>query len=268
MSLIFLFIIGLAVGSFLNELIDRLPNNRSIMGRSHCDFCKKTLEGIDLIPVVSFLMFKGRCRRCKKKLSIKYPLIELLTAITFVLVWLYIPTLPIIAGTPQTLGTPGFVILSLHILYLGIFSCLIAIFFADLKYQIIPDQLQIALLVFSFLAVSLGSVFTFQAVLSQVIMGFGVMAFLLLIYLVTRGRGMGFGDVKLSFIMGYLLGLDGGYIAMAFAFIFGSLIGVWLLISRKKNLESAIAFGPFLVLGIIFALFAKEAVLAYIHTIL
>src|SRR3989344_3248327 len=87
MSSIFLFIFGTAIGSFLNVLIDRLPREESIMGRSHCEYCKKILSPIDLIPVLSFLFLKGKCRYCGKKLSLQYPGIEILTGVLFVLIF-------------------------------------------------------------------------------------------------------------------------------------------------------------------------------------
>ena len=125
MSNIFLFFLGTIIGSFLNVLIDRLPREESIMGRSHCDHCKKTLSPIDLIPVLSFLFLKGKCRYCGKKLSLQYPGIEILTGVLFVLIYNF----------------------KFLISNYAIVSCLIVIFFIDLKKQIIPDEMQITLFV-------------------------------------------------------------------------------------------------------------------------
>ena len=133
----FLFIYGTAIGSFLNVLIDRLPNEQSIMGRSHCDYCKKTLQGIDLFPIFSFLLLKGKCRYCHKKLSYFYPFVEILTGIAFILTWMYFP----VVGRTVVLQTLG------KIAGLGIISSLIVIIFADLKYQIIPDSMQVSFLI-------------------------------------------------------------------------------------------------------------------------
>lgn len=136
---------------------------------------------------------------------------------------------------------------------MGIVCCLIVIFFADLKYQIIPDSIQIALLIFVL-------IFNFQfQILNYFSSGITVMLPILVIYLATKGKGMGFGDVKLAFIMGVLLGLKGGLMALYIAFITGAIYGLTLIILKKKKLKSKIAFGPFLVIGTVIVLFwAKD----------
>lgn len=203
-------------------------------------------------------------------LSIQYPVIELLTGVIFVLVWIYLPikaaVIPDLIGNlqiPPFVGMTGEWVnlrnIFLKIAYLAIFSSLIGIFFADLKYRVIPDQLQISLLIFSILVIGLEQGFVLPVFFNQLKAGLAVMAFILSIYLLTRGRGMGFGDVKLSFIMGYLLGIVGGYTALAFAFVSGSIIGLILILFGRKKLKSEVAFGPFLVVGIIVALFFRPA---------
>lgn len=235
---IFVFIFGLAIGSFLNVLIDRLPQGRSIMGRSHCDFCHKKLRWYDLIPVFSFIILAGRCRNCKKRLSFFYPAIELLTAVIFTIIFL--------SSEPSYL-----------IVYLVIASSLIVIFFADLKYQIIPDSMQILFFLSSLALHIVPHLFRdpiavneiLHYVQDDIISGFLVMLPILILFLITRGRGMGFGDVKYAFTMGFLLGIKGGLIAIYIAFILGAVVGIFLLATKKKKLRSKIAFGPFLVLG-------------------
>ena len=275
MLLILLFVIGLAIGSFLNVLIDRLPKEQSIFGRSHCDYCKKTLSPIDLIPVASFLILGGKCRRCKKKLSWQYPLIEILTGLTFVLVWVYIPTNGVILSVAKNLWQMPVIfphaweILRftqddiLRIFYLGLFSCFIAIFVADWKYQIIPDELQIAtfILTLGILGLS-GQLVSFGQIIEQIIAGVGVMSPILGLYLITRGRGMGFADVKFAFIMGILLGLIGGIIALMIGFIIGGFVGFFLIVFGKKKMKSKIAFGPFLIVGLVISLFFHQAIVS------
>ena len=152
----FFFIFGTIIGSFLNVLIDRLPNEESINGRSHCDFCKKTIAPYDLIPVLSYILLKGKCRYCGKKLSIQYPLIEVLTGIIFVLIWFNVPDFSVMLNSFQHLFSNQilnqvqddiFQNWMQKSIYLGITSCFIVIFFADVKYQIIPDEMQVSLLV-------------------------------------------------------------------------------------------------------------------------
>lgn len=242
MFFVFLFILGTAVGSFLNVLIDRLPKGRSILGRSKCDFCKKQLQPQDLMPIVSFLMLKRRCRFCKKELSWQYPLVELTTGVLFVLT----------VQLPHDLSP---VELFRTIIMLGIVSSLIVVFFADLKYQIIPDELQISFFIFALLLqVAAGSVW--NTLPASLVDGLLVSAPILFLYLLTRGKGMGFGDVKLAFVMGFFLKLAGGFTALYLAFILGAAVGIFLLLWGGKKLKSKIAFGPFLVLGTLIQLLA------------
>lgn len=242
-----LFIYGTAIGSFLNVLIDRLPHDQPITGRSHCDYCKKKLAGQDLIPVVSFFLLDGRCRYCKKKLSYFYPFVEVLTGLTFAMVWILIP------GNIVT-----------KIIYLGIFSCLITIFFADYKYQIIPDEVQIALMIFVLaLTVLMPGGPLMWSLFRKLLAGVAVMTPILLIYLLTQAKGMGFGDVKYAFIMGFLLGIHGGITALFIAFVTGAAVGLLMIAGGRKKMKSAIAFGPFLVIGTIAVIFYGPGVLPY-----
>lgn len=241
-----LFIYGTAIGSFLNVLIDRLPNEESIMGRSHCDYCKKKLNGLDLFPIFSFLFLGGKCRYCHKKLSYFYPFVELLTGVAFVLTWMYFPV-------------PGSVTLDVLVLLvklsaIGIVSTLIVIIFADLKYQIIPDSMQVSLLILS-LVLHLAQGESLSAFINYLLSGLAIMSPVLFLFLITRGRGMGFGDVKLASIFGFLLGLTGGLMVLYISFLAGGVIGAVLLFTRRKGMKSTIAFGPYLVLGIVIVLF-------------
>lgn len=262
MFYIFLFIFGSAIGSFLNVLIDRLSNDESIMGRSHCDHCKKIIAWYDLIPVLSYFLLGRKCRYCRKTLPIYYPLVEVLTGLSFVLVWINLPY-SILALGFQTLPTAQIL---LKFIYLGIVACLIVIFFSDLKYHIIPDQIQAVLFGLSlFLLPFYGFVPT--VFLSRVLAAICVMLPILFLYYITRGGGMGFGDVKLAFIIGFMFGIKGGLAVLYFAFIAGAIIGIILMIFHKRGLKSKIAFGPFLVLGMIIMLFWQDAIFALIKRI-
>lgn len=209
-------LLGLAVGSFLNVLIDRLPRGENVItGRSKCDYCRKTLRWFELIPLISFIVQRGRCRRCHKKLSWQYPIIELITAAAFAF-----------GANPL------------------LFSSLLVIFVADFKYQIIPDSM----IVFGLLGVLLqGHPFWISAV--------GASLFFFFLWAITHGKGMGLGDVKLAFLMGLLLGFPNIIIACYIAFLTGAGVGVILILLGKKKLKEKIAFGPFLVTGTIIAYF-------------
>ncbi|MBI4004796.1 prepilin peptidase, partial [Candidatus Roizmanbacteria bacterium] len=145
---LFLFLLGTAVGSFLNVLIDRLPNEESIHGRSHCNHCRRTLRWFELIPLFSFLFLQGKCRTCKKPIPLVYFFVELLTGVMFVAVWNYLSVSPVMLNLFQHL--PWKILNqvqddTIKIVYLVISSCLVAIFFTDAKYQIIPDSIQLVL---------------------------------------------------------------------------------------------------------------------------
>lgn len=264
--------IGLSIGSFLNVLIDRLPAEESIMGRSHCDYCKKDLAWYDLLPILSYVYLGARCRHCGEKLSLFYPLVEILTGIMFVFVVGMEATS--FGGLGATIGVKdvGGALLTLHVgvleklALLGIVSTAIVIFFSDLKYQIIPDSIQIALFAFSFLYLMTKGI-TPKVFLDQVVAAFVIMLPILLLFLATKGKAMGFGDVKLSFTLGFLLGIMGGVGALYIGFITGATIGIIFIMLGKKKLKSKIAFGPFLVLGVITMLFFGNNIVQIVRTI-
>lgn len=238
---VFLFIFGTAIGSFLNVLIDRLPREESINGRSHCEHCGKKIAWYDLFPLVSYIFLQGKCRNCKKNIPSVLFFIELLTGVTFVL-------------TYALLGNT----LLEKVCYLGIVSSLIVIFFADAKYKIIPDSMHIALLIFS-----TGLIFQTNnpSLITHIRDGFIILAPILFLYVVTKGKGMGFGDVKLAFVIGYMFGWIGGVIALYIGFITGATVGAYLLLRGKKKLKQTIAFGPFLVIGMLSMLFFQQPLL-------
>lgn len=246
--LVFLFILGSAIGSFLNVLIDRLPNEESIMGRSHCDYCKKQLPYFVNIPIFSWFLLQGKTKCCHKPLSIQYPLVELLTGIVFVGGWLYLNIMVI-----------DFITIIKLISLLGLFSTIIVIVIADLKYHIIPDSMQLLYLVFSILYL-VGN--GFKPFPTRIIDGLIIMSPILFLFLITMGRGMGFADVKLAFTIGFLLGKIEGFLALYIAFISGAIIGVIMILGRKRGMKSKIAFGPFLILGMLVMLFYGKTIVS------
>lgn len=240
------FVIGIAIGSFLNVLIDRLPREESIMGRSYCEYCKHKLRWFDLFPLVSYLILGGKCRYCNKKIPLDIFFIEIITGVLFTLGFIYL------GETTQE-----------KILYLVIISSLIVIFFADVNYMIIPDSIQF-LFASASLFLLLVQGLTLQLFGTRIIGSIVTMLPLLTIYKLTKGRGMGFGDVKLALTIGLLFGLFGGVLALYIAFITGALVGLLLLLSKRKKLKQTIAFGPFLVIGIMVMLFWGEKILTVV----
>lgn len=249
---IYIGILGLCVGSFLNVLIDRLSNEEGIGGRSHCDHCKKQLHARDLVPVLSYILNRGKCRYCKKHISFYYPIVEILTSVIFVTIYFAYYRHPELVS-----GSHAF-------FYLIIASSLIVIFFADLKYHIIPDEATIAFLAASIFlrAYSTDSLF---ALLPNLNAAVALTLTLFFLFFITKGRGMGFGDVKLAFPMGFLLGLEGGFLALYVAFVTGGLVGLALLLLRRKGLKSKLPFGPFLVLGTVAIFIAGKPITAFFH---
>jgi len=252
---LFIFILGLIVGSFLNCVIYRLEQGKSFVGgRSFCPHCKHVLGGLDLIPVLSFLILRGKCRYCQKPISLQYPLVELATAILFVSIFRL-----------QFGGDPFSAIFS------GLVACfLIIIFVYDLKYYIIPDKvvypaIAVALIFnFQFLIFNQFPVFKFS-ILSAV----GAAAFFLFIVLVSKGKWMGVGDIKLAFLMGLVLGFPNILVALFLAFFIGAIIGIGLIVFGRKTFKSEVPFGPFLVAGTFLALFfGKEIINWYLNLIL
>lgn len=226
--IILLFILGLIIGSFLGVIIYRLPRNLNITtDRSRCDNCKKIIAWFDNVPLLSYLVLKGKCRHCHKKISLKEPLIELATGIVFVII--------------------GF-----NIINLILASILIAIFVIDLEHQIIPDELVfIGLLVLFFNFIFTGNPLLY----SNLLAGFVSALLLLSLNLVTRGRGMGLGDVKLAILLGGIVGLDKFFVWLFFSFLIGAIIGVMLILLRQARLKGKIAFGPFLIIGLVLTIY-------------
>jgi len=244
---IFIFLLGLAVGSFLNCVIYRLEKNENFLkGRSHCPHCKHILSWQDLIPIFSFLILKGKCRYCHQKISWQYPLVELATGILFVLV------------SQSTINNQQLTLFSiLNLCYLLFVSCLLLIVFVyDLKHYIIPDKVIypaiILTLIFNFKFLIFNQPLIFK---NATLSALGATIFFLLIFFISRGKWLGFGDVKLAFFMGLFLGFPKILVALFFAYLIGAIIGIGLVLIGKKTLKSEVPFGPFLVTGIFFALF-------------
>ena len=237
---ILVFLSGLAVGSFLNCIIYRLEKNESFLkGRSYCPHCHHTLAWQDLIPIFSFLILRGKCRYCGKKISLQYPLVELATGILF---------FSIFYSTFQHSNIPTFQ-QSIQFLYLSIVSSfLIIVFVYDLKHYLIPDNV-------IYPAIAIVFIFQITNFCSPILSAFGAALFFLLIFLISKGRWLGFGDVKLGFLMGLFLGFPKILVALFFAYFIGAIIGIGLVLAKKKTLKSEVPFGPFLVLGTFVALF-------------
>ena len=254
------FVFGLIIGSFLNAVIYRIWAKRSFLkGRSFCPYCKHPLSWKDLIPLLSFLILRGKCRYCRKPISWQYPLVEISAGLLFVFSWSYIITENNFLSF-NFLPPNGelFSVLSLQnllaVFYLLIVSSLLLVIFVyDLKHYIIPDQIIYPAIIiagiFSFLPLPEG--FNKFSFLSAVLAA----GFFLAIVLISRGKWMGMGDVKLAFFMGLFLGFPKILPALFLSFLIGAIIGTGLILAKKKTLKSEVPFGPFLIIGTFIALF-------------
>lgn len=235
---------GLILGSFLNVVILR-KGVRGLGGRSNCPQCGTEIAAYDLIPVISWLYLRGRCRHCGSRISIQYPLVEAATAIAFAL----------IAGAPGAANAPLQLALSLTIAALLICICAY-----DLRHTIIPDAWAWPFGALA-LALSLVSHGDMNAALPALVAG-PVAAFpLFFLWAVSKGKWMGFGDVKLALGMGWLLGAGHGIFAVFLGFVIGSIVLVPLMYGARLvthmrgyataaaglTMRSEVPFGPFLI---------------------
>ncbi|HUD44193.1 MAG TPA: prepilin peptidase [Patescibacteria group bacterium] len=232
------FLLGLFFGSFFNVLIDRIPKGEQFLkGRSHCEYCLHPLSWYDLIPIISFLSTGGKCRYCHKKLSWKYPGFELLTGILFALTYFLLPEKNLTS--------------LLYFLFLT--SIFIVVFFIDLQNFIIPFVIVLPGIVIAYLYLFFIHP---ESLFTSFLSAIGAAFFFLILFLLTKGKGMGFGDVVYAFFMGSVLGFPGILVGLYIAFILGAIIGLLYVILKKKKFHgTAIPFGPFLVLGTFLSLF-------------
>lgn len=225
-----LFVLGLFVGSFLNVVILRLEKEEGgiFTGRSKCPKCGKTLKGPELIPLISFIIQKGKCRHCQKSISYQYPLVEFFTGLLFVLLY-------------WKFG------LSWHLLFLcPLISILLILFVSDFRTQTIPDivaYIGIALAVIYALISSSLLQFLSSSLLAATISG----GFFAILVLASHETWMGQGDIKIGVLMGLILGFPKVLEALFLAFILGAVFGIILILLKKKTFKSQIAFGPFLI---------------------
>lgn len=244
---IVLFIIGLFVGSFLNVVADRLSKGESIVfPPSHCENCNHRLAPKDLIPVLSYLYLGGKCRYCKKPFSWQYPLVEFITGVLFAAAAITIPFL-------DAFTTSFSLVNLLYVVSLYIFiSVNIVVFFADMRYGIIPDEATIVGSLVTLLTLVIHSPFLF---VNHLLSAAGAFLFFLLLFLGTRGRGMGFGDVKYVLFLGLFFGYPNSVIVLYLAFLTGALVSIILILQGRKRLKATIPFGPFLVISALLVFF-------------
>lgn len=272
-AVILLFLLGLTCGSFLNVVAARyregefLFSLKRLSGRSRCPRCHKTLRWYELIPLVSFVLQQGRCRHCDSKISSQYPIVETLSGVVFLLPVYFYYFFDI--ARHQAAGdllvwyywlSGGWVIAGLLMIVLATI---------DWRTYLIPDEASIGIAMLGLLIAALKwyyadligwqvsflkeyalmGDFGFNIFTGHLVAGLVGLIFFGGLHVVTRGRGIGFGDVKLAAALGLLLGWPDAILAFGFAFVVGSLVSVTLIIAGRKKFKEAIPFGPYLVVG-------------------
>jgi len=238
-----LIISQMAVGSFLNVCIHRLPKNESIVfPPSRCQECKERLKPRDLIPVFSYIFLLGRCGYCRERISFQYLAVEV--------------TVPILA----VLLYQRFALSGLFFIYLLLSYMLIVITFIDIKHKIIPDKITLPGMVLGlFLSFFLNHITPLESIIGLLTGG----GFLFMVALISRG-GMGGGDVKMAAMLGSFLGWQGVLFSIFAGSILGSLAGITMILMGRKNRKSHLPFGPFLsISSMIFFFFGPELITGF-----
>lgn len=242
---IIFFVFGSIIGSFLNVVILRFYTHKSFGGRSACMSCQKELKPYDLVPVVSYCVLKGRCRNCKTKISIQYPIVEIISGLIFAL--LFIKYSPLFyTYTIEFSFTYAY--------YVTLFSLLLVIAVYDIRHKIIPDSLALFLGVFAFIGLFLFDSYGFYPHIPSMydfLAGVVMSLPFALLWLVSKGTWMGLGDAKLAVGLGLILGMSKVITGIVLAFWSGAIIGIVLMFfsKNKYGIKSEIPFAPFLMLG-------------------
>jgi len=246
-NVILIFILGLIVGSFSNVCIYRIPKNESIVyPASHCPKCHSKIKPFDNIPLLSFFLLKGRCRNCKSKISIQYPIVELLTGLIYLIIYL------IYGLSIQTL------------VYIILSSALIIIAFIDLNEEIVPDVISLPGIVIGFAISFFVPYISFINSALGVVVGGGIILIIGLAgSVIFKKEAMGGGDVKLAAMIGAFLGWRYIIISLFLGFFLGALAGIILIMSKIKSREDVVPFGPFIVLGSFITLLWGEQIISW-----
>jgi len=247
MLVVIIAVFGAVVGSFLNVCIRRIPQEESIVRPgSHCPACKTPIRPYDNVPLLSFILLRGRCRACGEAIGLRYPLVELLTAVAFVALFVRF-------GITIDFGVAA-----------AFVAALIAISFIDLDHRIIPDVISLPGIVIGFVLALIGLGPSWQDSLGGILIGGGFLWAVAEAYYRATGReGMGGGDIKLLAMVGAFLGWQSVLLVLLISSLTGSVVGGLLMFVRGEDSKLPIPFGPFLAAGAVVALFWGDAVFAW-----
>lgn len=239
----FAFLFGACFGSFANVVIYRLPKSESLMGRSHCMGCQNQIPWYQNVPLLSYFFLRGQCSSCGQKFSLRYPLVEFLTAALFALVIYFY----------------GLTWLSLE--YIILCFGLVTGSFIDLDHMILPDEITLGGIVIGLLGAWLNPEREFLDALLGLVFGGGILWLVAYVYYVFTGReGLGGGDIKLLAWLGTLLSWKAIPFVILSASLFGSVIGIMLSRKKAEGLKAMIPFGPFLAFGALLYIFGLKSV--------
>ena len=264
----FAFAMGLALGSFLNVCIARMPEDRSVSyPGSHCPSCGHVIRWYENIPVLSWLMLRARCSGCGSPISALYPIIELLTGVLSLLLFRHIAPGPAELLSAHGLRTE---VLAGWAFYTGFLFMLLGTTFIDLRHYIIPDEFSIYAVPFGLAGCALLGRLGFEGAPSWqqsalgALLGGGSLWLVMFTYRLVRGEdGMGFGDVKLLAMLGAFLGaLPAIPFIVLVSSVAGSVVGIGLMLSRGSGFRAQVPFGPFLSLAAVLYLFFGDAIIA------
>ena len=244
---ILILIIGLCIGSFLNVCIYRIPREESIaFPPSHCTSCGYELKAVDLIPVISYLFLKGKCRKCGEKISINYPLVELLNGVLYLLIFLKFG-------------------LSLSFVFYSLLtSLLIVISYIDLDSKYIYSSTTILGVVLAAIYIVVG-LYTKDISISNNVLG-GAIGYGIIYLIVVITKGMGQGDAEVAGVCGLFIGIKGILVCLFIAVVLGGLVAAIILIFKLKEKKSEIAFSPYISIGsIVYILLGKEILSLYLN---
>lgn len=243
MILIF-FTVGIALGSFVNAWVWRTKEGKSVAkGRSMCPDCKHQLSARDNIPVISYLLLKGRCRYCDKTISIQYPLVEIITSLLFVALYVYF--------------SPSDAYMWIQLLAWCVATVLlVAAFVYDLRWMILPDKFTLPVIAIGIGLLVLQSIqFGVSSIYAQLIATLIFTGLYIAIWVLSKGKLLGGGDIRLALLMGLLLSVPQLLVGVFVAYTVGALVGVLLIAIKLKKRTDAVPLAPFLIFGLYFGLF-------------
>lgn len=245
------FLIGITVGSFLNVVVFRTNEGTSVVkGRSRCQSCQVPIRPADMIPVVSYLLLRGRCRNCKTLISLQYPLVEAATGVLFLLMFCrYVYGFSV----PDHLSPDTWIAyLVRDFIFLAF---LMIIFVYDLKYVLVLDRFTVPAMIVALLL----NIWIGLPAVALLLGGFILAGFFGIQFVVSKGAWIGGGDLRMGALMGFMLGLEQGLIALFIAYAIGAFVGIVMLLTKRGELRTQVPMGTFLALATFILLFAGNA---------